>query len=468
MGLEAGTIIGGKYRLRKEIGAGGMGAVWSAVHDTLDRTVAIKFLRPSAEDAETAAARFVSEAKLAARVKHRFVVDVFDFGITEDGVYYMVQELLEGEELATCFDQGPAWQVRDAVQLISQCLNGLEAVHQAGIVHRDLKPENVFVMRDLEGRFPKVLDFGISKLSDGTPPRSNSVRPSARSIPGRVKQITSIGQTLGTPWYMSPEQLRGRRDLDVRADVYSMGVILYEWLTGRVPYEQDNLAELSLQVASGSAVPVVSLRPELGHEISAVIARALAPEREQRFASAAAMRDALLAILPQLPTAWTIVQRSKAAGPIGAKTELLLRAAAEHFGNEGPLRLSMTGLSGRIRPWMIGVGAVFAIALLSLPFLLRARPEIAAAKVHTASQPTAPKVNASPEPAKVPSVEEGAAPVALKPVTTAPTPNAAEATVPSGAAQRAGTAPRDPSRASTRERRASQRAPKKVIRTLDF
>ena len=380
--LEVGRIIGGKYRLHRQIGEGGMGSVWSAVHDTLDRTVAIKFLRSSTEDNQTASARFVTEAKSAARVKHRFVVDVFDFGITEDGVYYMVQELLEGEELADCIDHGAAWEVRDVVQFMAQCLNGLEAVHQAGIVHRDLKPENIFVIRDVDGRYPKLLDFGISKLSEPMP--QTSVRP-----PSRAKQITTTGTTLGTPWYMSPEQLRGRRDLDGRADVYSVGVILYEWLTGRVPYEHDNLAELALQVASGSAPPLVSLRPELGHNLSSVIAKALSPEPEGRFSSAAEMRDALVALLPSLPTAWSIVQKSARSAPIGAKTELLLQAAADAFGQKEGARQKLARLRKRIRPKMIAA-ALGALGLVCLPLLREARPDRASAKEEASPVEAAP------------------------------------------------------------------------------
>jgi len=400
--VEAGRIIGGKYRLRRQVGEGGMGAVWSAVHETLDRTVAIKFLRTTGgADAETASARFVSEARSAARVKHRFVVDVFDFGITEDGISYMVQELLEGEELADCMDHGPAWQVRDVVSFVAHCLSGLESVHQAGIVHRDLKPENIFVMRDSDGRTPKLLDFGISKLSHSSSP---SMHPGKT---GRVKQLTSQGMTVGTPLYMSPEQLRGRKELDGRADIYSMGVILYEWLTGRVPYEEDNVAELSLKVASGSAIPLISLRPEIGHGLSSVVAKALAPEANERFATATEFREALLALVPTLPEAWAIVQKSSRGQPISPRTDLLLASAHSPFGDEE--RDLPTGLisfgARRIRPWMIATGAALLAGLVCLPFFLHSRPGRANAapeSVQTAHPVPAekPAVKTVPEPAK--------------------------------------------------------------------
>jgi len=482
--VEPGRIIGGKYRIRRLIGEGGMGAVWSAVHEALDRTVAIKFLRPAGADAETASARFVTEAKSAARVKHRFVVDVFDFGITEDGIYYMVQELLEGEELADCLVHGPAWEVRDVVSFIAQCLSGLEAVHQAGIVHRDLKPENIFVMRDSDGRYPKLLDFGISKLADASGARASGRPPPVR-IPGRAKQLTTKGTTVGTPWYMSPEQLRGRRDLDGRADLYSIGVILYEWLVGRVPYEHENTAELSLQIASASATPLITFRPDLGHGLSSVVARALAPEPDQRFASAAAMREALTEILPSIPSAFSVVQKSAKGAPIGARTEVLLKSAKSPFHEDDDAHGDVAGMgSSRIQPWMWAVGAAIVLALSTLPFLLHPEPPRAGAAAHPA--PTQRDGHAAtpgdvegaamraPAAAREPVAPQPPAPVveALPSEPSAPAASDPEVTEPGreSRAKRPASAGAKPAAGSSRATRSAGRAKtdKKVIRTLDF
>ena len=285
-----------------------MGSVWAATHEMLGREVAIKFLLPSLEGSETAAARFVAEAKLAARVKHRFVVDVFDFGITEDGLYYMGQELLEGTSLADSMYDGPAWALPELLHFVIQCLSGLEAVHQTGIIHRDLKPENIFVIRDVEGMFPKLLDFGISKQAEAQGAERSLQRASLRA--GRTRRLTGVGTTIGTPAYMSPEQLCNASTMDGRADLYSMGVILYEWLTGRVPIDDtDNPTELYRRICERSAPTLLSLRADLGRELCAAVARALSPDPEQRFANAAEMRAELVRLLPSQPRVFSIVQK---------------------------------------------------------------------------------------------------------------------------------------------------------------
>jgi serine/threonine protein kinase len=305
--VEAGSVIGGKYRLRREIGQGSMGTVWAAVHDVLDRQVAIKFLTQSFEDPSTAAARFMAEARAAAQVKHRAVVDVFDFGITEQGVSYMVQELLDGQPLSQVMCDGPAWPVRDAARFMMECLLGLAAVHERGIVHRDLKPENIFVLHDSEGRVPKLLDFGISKSAEPQKPDRRVPRPSLRRQ--GVGRLTAVGAALGTPAYMSPEQLRNLSTLDARADVYSLGCVFYEWLAGHCPFASThNFAELLDRIEAREMEPLELVRPDLGPQLCALIARALEPDRERRYSSAVEMRAAIARAFEQLPPVRTRVQ----------------------------------------------------------------------------------------------------------------------------------------------------------------
>ncbi len=363
-----------------------MGAVWAAVHEALDRPVAIKFLTPSQEDRVTASARFVREAKSVARVKHRFVVDVFDFGVTDDGLYYMVLELLEGQELATCLQRDEPWRAREAIQFVMQCLSGLDAVHKSGLIHRDLKPENVFVVRDNDGRFPKLLDFGISKIAEEEPAASPAAASTPATGPGgrrpRLRQLTRVGITLGTPCYMSPEQLRGRRDLDGRADLYAVGILLYQWLTGHVPYNHDNLAELALLVSSRSAPSVAQLHPELGQALSQVIARALAPEREARFDDAQQMRNALAEALETVPVTAKCMKAGarRRAGP--AQTQLVLAPWKSSFGEHVATlrRITPRFLRNLPRAWMWATATGIALAVLGFVLLRAARSGVASAE----------------------------------------------------------------------------------------
>ncbi|HMI90774.1 MAG TPA: serine/threonine-protein kinase [Polyangiales bacterium] len=317
--IAAGTRIAGKYRLTRLIGAGGMGAVWAAVNEPLGSEVALKFLLGRTHGNREHAQRFAAEAKMAAAIKHRFVVDIFDFGSTEDGTPYMVLELLDGQELGQRLRHGPPLTVKDLVRLIAQCLSGLEAIHRAGIVHRDLKPENVFVISDSDGMFPKLLDFGVALSAEAEPEDPGS----------DLRRLTKAGVTLGTPTYMSPEQLRARRDLDGRADLFAMGVILFEALIGSPPFADDNAADLMVKITTRGIPRLDFLRPELGSGLADVVARALAPDRDARYANAAEMRAALNQLLPSLPDAQTVVQDAvpKDAG-YGNHTALVLQAAA--------------------------------------------------------------------------------------------------------------------------------------------
>ncbi len=283
---EAGQVIGGKYRLRRPVGEGAMASIWSAVHETLGRPVAVKFIHSRAMS-EVAAARFMREAKIAASVQHRFVVDIFDFGKTQQGEPFMVMELLNGETLADRMMRGPPIPAQQFVRMMENCLTGLEAVHDAGIVHRDLKPENVFVIHDGDGGFPKLLDFGISRVDDSV-------------IGERANKLTREGAVLGTPWYMSPEQVRGKADLDHRTDLYSVGVILYEVLTGTLPFDARTVGDLMVMIATEPAVALEHLRRDLPVELSDVVAKAMAKNPAKRFQTAKEFRTALRAVRANL------------------------------------------------------------------------------------------------------------------------------------------------------------------------
>ncbi|MGB0680763.1 MAG: serine/threonine-protein kinase, partial [Polyangiales bacterium] len=280
--MDAKVCIAGKYRLEEKIGEGGMATVWRAIQEPLDRPVAIKFLHATGRhDLSEMQQRFLSEAKVAAAVHHRNVVNILDFGTTEVGEPFMVMELLEGESLHARLLRDEPMPLTELIRIVTLTLRGLRAVHDAAIVHRDLKPENIFLVRDADGVFPKLLDFGISRSTRGG---LGGLRSAVR---------TEDGLIIGTPQYMSPEQARGCPDIDKRTDIYAVGVILYEALTGRLPFEAEHPGDLLIKIATGERIPVEVIRPDIRPPLAAVINRALEHDRAQRFPNAQAMQKAL-------------------------------------------------------------------------------------------------------------------------------------------------------------------------------
>ncbi|WP_236514745.1 serine/threonine-protein kinase [Sandaracinus amylolyticus] len=272
--LGAGSVIAGKYRLESPIGKGGMGAVWRATHLTLGRAVAVKMVLGDAPPPETLQ-RFLREARSLASVQHRNVVDVIDFG-EEHGRPFLVMECLEGESLAQRLERTPAPTLAEITEWIAGALGGLAAIHDAGLVHRDLKPANLFLARDADGVIPKVLDFGI-----------------ARSSEAAGATITHSMQTLGTPHYMSPEQVRSAKSVDARSDLYAMGVILYQALTGRLPFDGPSATAVIAAIVTDDPERVATLRPDLPRGVPELVHRAMARDPSFRFPDARTMRQAL-------------------------------------------------------------------------------------------------------------------------------------------------------------------------------
>jgi serine/threonine-protein kinase len=273
--MQAGTVIGGRYRLVRRVGEGAIAQIWEAEHLTLGRPVAIKFLHTTGSPQSEASQRFVREARVAAAVKHRNVVDIVDFGLTDgDHRPYMVMELLEGTTLNQYLEKRTRLPIGEAARIVSDMLRGLAAVHDAGIVHRDLKPDNIILVNDEDGPFPKLVDFGLSrKVGRG--------------------DMTAEGIILGTPDYMSPEQAQGQRHIDARTDIYSMGVIFYELVTGQMPFDGGTLAELLSRVVDGKSVPLTDRLPDAPPLLVDIISRAMHRDRNKRFANAREMRAAL-------------------------------------------------------------------------------------------------------------------------------------------------------------------------------
>jgi serine/threonine protein kinase len=301
--LVGGTVAG-KYVVRHVLGQGGMGTVYEAEHAAIGRLVALKVLHPSRARRRDAIRRFYREARAAAAIGHPNICEVYDLGSLEDGSPFLVMEKLVGETLADRIAVEGALPFDAVLDMLAQVLSALTAAHAKRIVHRDVKPENVFLATRV-GLPPavKLLDFGISKVM------------AAGSGPNEDLDLTRTGMVMGTPYYMSPEQARGDRDLDPRVDIYACGVILYEALTGRRPFVAANYNALLLQILSGAPRPARDLRPALPSGFDPVIEKAMGREREQRYGSArefefalAALRDrhgagpGLTAIVPAAPS----------------------------------------------------------------------------------------------------------------------------------------------------------------------
>jgi eukaryotic-like serine/threonine-protein kinase len=277
---QPGEILAGKYRVEKVLGQGGMGVVIQATHVQLDERVAMKFLLPEYAEHPEASARFLREARAAVKIKSEHVARVVDVGTLENGAPYMVMEYLHGKDLSQVLEGG-LLSVEDAIEFVLQATEALAEAHAAGIVHRDLKPANLFLTRRADGsELVKVLDFGISKVAtttDSTPEMS----------------LTKTSTMMGSPLYMSPEQMRSSRDVDARSDLWSLGAILFELLTGRTPFLGTSIPELCANILTNEAPPVSSLRPEVPPGLDAVIARCLAKTPEARYASVAEVAVAL-------------------------------------------------------------------------------------------------------------------------------------------------------------------------------
>ena len=261
-----GRVLGDRYRIVSRLGQGGMGSVYLAEHVTLGKRMAVKVLRPEYSRDEELLHRFQHEARAASQIGQENIVEVFDFGHTPEGEAYFVMEALDGESLARILHRDGPMPVARALPIFLQICRALGAAHQRGIVHRDLKPENVFVLRRTDGTdFVKVLDFGIAK-GPGAPD---------------AKRLTRAGSIIGTPEYMSPEQASAT-SVDQRSDVYAFGVLAYETLTGRLPFDGETPLATLMKHQSDAPLPPRRLRPELPAEVEELVLRALVKRPEGR------------------------------------------------------------------------------------------------------------------------------------------------------------------------------------------
>jgi eukaryotic-like serine/threonine-protein kinase len=339
-----GDDFAGKYTIERTLGEGGMGVVYLATHRRISQRVAIKVLQPELLQHAEVVARFDREARAAGQLRSKHAVRVLDVGELPTGEPFMVMEYLEGIDLgAELLRRGPL-PIAEAVDLVLQACAAMLEAHGRGIVHRDLKPSNLFLADEDGARVVKVLDFGISKLDEGG------------------SAVTATHATMGTPLYMSPEQLRSTKQVDLRADIWSLGVILYELLVGRPPFEGAPAAVGAAIVAD--PVPSVRVaRPEVPEELAAVVAKALEKDREQRFGD---MRALARALMPwaSAPLPRELAAPSSAATPSaasGAKDAPLAPTVAATPPTAGAW--TRAGAGAKPRRWAYAAAVAFVVAL---------------------------------------------------------------------------------------------------------
>jgi len=284
---DAARLVGGRYELEALIGKGGVGEVWRARHLALNSRVAIKFLQLASADKESAQRRFTTEAQVTAQLKTAHAVQVFDFGVTEDGRPYLVMELLEGETLGRRLERVGRLTVAETVRLLGQAARALHRAHALGIVHRDFKPDNIVISPDDEGREQvKVLDFGVAKLLGALEEGADADEAGGPERSPAEPSFTRTGAVLGTPLYMAPEQVRNPSQVDLKADIWAFGVVAFECLTGRSPFHGNTLAELFERIQASQHPSAVFLEPSVPAAFDIWFDLACSPDPRKRFINA--------------------------------------------------------------------------------------------------------------------------------------------------------------------------------------
>jgi eukaryotic-like serine/threonine-protein kinase len=380
----SGTILEGKYELIKLIGEGGMGAVYEAKHRLIGRRLAVKFLHSQYTSNEEVVIRFQREAQAAAAIGHDNIIEVTDMGQTTEGAPFLVMEYLDGFDVRELLAEVECLSTEQAAHIMVQSLSALQAAHNAGIIHRDLKPENIYLIEKSDKKdYVKLLDFGISKF---------------RSLETEgMKGLTQTGTVLGTPYYMSPEQARGDQNIGPKSDIYAMGVILFQMLTGTLPFDAPNYNALLIKILTEDPPDPLDIKPDLPGDMVETIRIAMSRDIDDRFADCSVFRERLL---PYVPGASTAFQTK-----MSSASRTAVRAALSTTST--PLEMTRSGgLSPRRRnvaPIVLGALSVAAAAVGAFFFFrdVETRPVPITAPVVA---PT-PEAETQPEPAKTPVSE---------------------------------------------------------------
>lgn len=395
--VQPGDLLAGKYRIERVLGRGGMGVVVSAIHEQLGERVALKFLLPESANNAEAAARFLREARAAVKIRSEHVARVTDVGTLESGSPYMVMEYLEGTDLAQYLESHGPLPIDEAVEYVLQACEALAEAHALGIIHRDLKPANLFRTERADGSpSVKLLDFGISKMV---------------TLGGSMTRTSSM---MGSPLYMAPEQMTSAKHVDPRADVWALGVILHELLTGRLPFMGETLPELCAQVLTERPRSLRELRPDAPEELEQIILRCLEREREQRCGSVAELAVALRPFAS--PRALVSVDRvsrvlgaqapvAPAPAVVAAQTS---RNDATQAAWEGAGGTATSAKARRLRRWGIGMAAALALGAAGAALAWRGK--------------TAPTVDGSPATVDMMGPSKETASYAAAPTAALPSP----------------------------------------------
>ncbi|HYP98672.1 MAG TPA: serine/threonine-protein kinase [Polyangiaceae bacterium] len=434
---RTGQVIAEKYRITRLLGRGGMGEVYEARHVVVGRRFALKFLHEHLARGRDSLSRFLREAQAAGALDSEHIAAVLDFDTAADGSPFLVMEYLAGESLAALLAREGPLPVPRAIAILVQVCSGLDVAHRAGIVHRDLKPDNLFVTRLPSGSEQiKILDFGIAKLAD----------------PGSDGAITSSGAILGTPYYMAPEQARGEKSVDFRADIHALGVIAYELLSGKKPHPGEGYNAILAHILTQPITPLASLRPGLEPSLVAVIERALASEPARRQSSIAELGKQLAPFAGSALSSDRVHFDLRPASPSVVDASSQATMAATTSAHDGTFQSAIgdvqLGSSSRERPqrarWALIALGVAASGLLLTRALSRApstqnavgassspvEPAVVApattASATTSAAASAPSSSIAPPPAQVPPAAVQSAKVAPRPKRSAPAPSAAE------------------------------------------
>jgi serine/threonine protein kinase len=436
--VAAGDVLAGKYRIEKILGVGGMGAVVSATHLQLDQKVALKFMLPQGVSNQALVERFSREARAAVRLKSDHVARVLDVGTLPWGAPYMVMEYLDGADLGSVVGRDGPMSPDAAVDCVLQACDAVAEAHSLGIVHRDLKPRNLFLTQRNDGRaLVKVLDFGISKHKFG----------------GDMS-LTSTSEVIGSPYYMSPEQLKSAKAADERSDIWALGIILYELMTGQVPFQGESVTALTAMVLQETPLRVDQLRPDVPRDLATVVSRCLQKDPALRYASVSELAAALQPFAPH-DTKDLAARIARIGGtgrpsmPLGASSSAKISVAGSTSVNwSEPTRVA-TGSTRRVA-WVASVAAVGVVGVVG-GFFLATRAASHAPSPPSASVAAAPSALPSPGVASslASSIAAATAPPVIPPSASDVSAAAATASSPAAGAAGSGAATASPAVTST-------------------